>query len=107
MPNSTSGFARALAALTDAGVSYLVVGVGGINFYALHDAEGEIDLLLSISGSSFSDLAADATVFRVTNSEVRVGSLEKLLRAKEASGCPKDLEFLRAFAARADEDRGS
>jgi hypothetical protein len=35
---------------------------------------------------------------------VRVGALEKLLRSKELSGRPKDVEFLRMFAARmADE----
>ena len=169
MPRSTSGFARALAALTDAGVSYIVVGVGGINFYArtpaeafatldldalleprvanlqdalrvlsrlgyrfeaggepfldtedegilagvirnggtlsaLHEAEGEIDLLLSISGFAFADLAEDATPFRVAEAEVRVGSLEKLLRSKEASGRPKDLAFLKAFEARSYDE---
>lgn len=173
VPEPASGFARALAALTDAGVSYIVVGVGGINFYArtpaeafatldldalleprvenlrnalrvlthlgyrfeaarepfldtedaaalagvirnggmlraLHEAEGEIDLLLSISGFAFADLAEDATPFRVAEADVRVGSLVKLLRSKEASGRPKDLEFLRAFEARGrdEEDEG-
>jgi hypothetical protein len=32
-----------------------------------------------------------------------VGSLEKLLRSKQASGRPKDLAFLRAFEAAAPE----
>jgi hypothetical protein len=35
---------------------------------------------------------------------VRVGRLEKLLRSKERSGRPKDLEFLRAFEARAADE---
>jgi len=160
-----SGFARALAALTEAGVDYVVVGVGGINFYArtpaeayatldldallspsvenlrdalraldglgyrfeageepfididdevmlggvvrqgatlnaIHDSDGEIDLMLSIAGFAYSDLAADASTFRVAGTEVRVGRLEKLLAAKRASGRPKDLEFLRAFESR-------
>ena len=34
MSQSASGFARALAALREAGVEFVVVGVGGINFYA-------------------------------------------------------------------------
>ena len=164
-----AGFGQVLAALTDAGVSYIVVGVGGINFYArtpaeafatldldalleprvanlqdalrvlsrlgyrfeaggepfldtedegilagvirnggmlsaLHEAEGEIDLLLSISGFAFADLAEDATPFRVAEAEVRVGSLEKLLRSKEASGRPRDLAFLKAFEARSYDE---
>jgi hypothetical protein len=70
---------------------------------ALHEAEGEIDLLLSISGFEFSDLAEDAIRFRVAGAEVRVGSLEKLLRSKPTSGRPKDLAFLRAFEARGED----
>lgn len=165
MPNPASGFARALAALTDAGVDYVVVGVGGINFYArtpaeayatldldallaptvenlrealrvldtlgyrleaggepfldtddeamlggvvrqgatlnaIHDSDGEIDLMLSIAGFAYADLAGDASTFRVADADVRVGRLEKLLEAKRASGRPKDLEFLRAFESR-------
>lgn len=162
MTNPPSGSARALAALTQAGVDFVLVGVGGINFYArtpaeayatldldallapsaanlaaalralhalgyrfeaggepfldideesllaslvrrgatlnaLHDRDGQIDLMLSITGSSYSDLAGDAATFRIAESAVRVGRLEKLLAAKRASGRPKDLAFLRAF----------
>ena len=43
---------------------------------------------------------ADATTFQIRHVAVRVGSLEKLLRSKELSGRPKDVEFLRMFAAR-------
>lgn len=165
MANPASGFARALAAMTTAGVEYVVVGVGGINFYArtpaeayatldldtllaptvenlnealrvldelgyrfeaggepflditdramlegvvrqgatlnaIHDSEGEIDLMLSIAGFAYSDLAGDASTFRVADAQVRVGRLEKLLEAKRASGRPKDLAFLRAFESR-------
>ena len=169
MSRAASGFARALSALTEAGVAYVVVGVGGINFYArtpseafatldldallepsvenlrtalrvlselgyrfeaaaepfldladdgalgsvvrngatlsaLHEAEGQVDLMLSISGFSYAELTSDATQFRIAESAVRVGRLEKLLRAKQASGRPKDIEFLRAFEARAREN---
>ncbi len=45
-----SGFAAALAALTRAGVEFVVVGVGGINFYAREAAAAiatlDLDLLL-------------------------------------------------------------
>lgn len=34
MPAATSGFVRALSALAGAGVEFVLVGVGGINFYA-------------------------------------------------------------------------
>ena len=77
----------------------------GATLSARHEAEGQINLLLSISGFSFSQLAGDATVFRVAGVEVCVGGLEKLLRSKAASGRPKDLEFLRAFEARARDDQ--
>jgi len=164
-----SGFARALAALREAEIDFVVVGVGGINFYArtpgevfatvdldtllapatanlgaalrvlsergyhfefgdepfldqddevvlarviangacltaLHSEEGQIDLMTSIAGFRYADLASDATSFEVAGATVRVGRLEKLLRSKERSGRPKDREFLRAFAARASNE---
>jgi predicted nucleotidyltransferase len=163
-----SGFTRALTALREAGVDFVVVGVGGINFYArtpgevfatldldtllppvvenlstalrvlsglgysfeaggepfvdLEDGEilarvvangacltaiqpdeGQIDLMTSLAGFSYTELDSDATPFRVAGVEVRVGQLEKLLRSKERSGRAKDLEFLRSFEARAPE----
>jgi hypothetical protein len=60
--------------------------------------------MLSISGYSFADLAADAPTFLVGDARVRVGRLEKLLRSKELSDRPKDREFLRQFEGRAGED---
>ena len=164
-----SGFARALSALREAGIEFVVVGVGGINFYArtpgqvfatldldtllppvvenlsaalrvlarlgyafeagdepfvdledsevlarvvangacltaLHPDEGQIDLMTSLAGFSYEEMKSDAPLFRVAGIEVRVGQLEKLLRSKQRSGRPKDLEFLRVFEARASED---
>lgn len=169
MAEPASGFARALQALAEAGVAYLVVGVSGINFYArtpgdafatldldallapetgnlkralsvlsglgygfegggepfvdtdddptlarvvatgsslsaVHPESGQIDLMTSIAGFAWDDLARDAARFRVGDVEVRVGSLEKLLRSKAASGRPKDVAFLSAFEARRDEE---
>jgi predicted nucleotidyltransferase len=164
-----SGFARALAELAQAGVDFVLVGVGGINFYArtpaqsfatldldalvrpavenlelalsvlaelgyefeaggepfldhadplvlqrvvgngaslsaLHREVGQIDLLTSISGFDYPELSADASDFEVAGVEIRVGRLSKLLRSKEASGRPKDLEFLRVYRATLTEE---
>ncbi len=164
-----SGFLRGISALAQSGVEFVVVGVGGINFYVrdpshafstldldvllppdatnlqealrtlseqgfrfeaggepflerndttilgnvvraaatltARDAEGaQLDLMLSIRGFSFAELAADARTFSVGEVPVRVGLLEKLLRSKELSGRPKDREFLRQFEARMTPD---
>jgi hypothetical protein len=62
--------------------------------------------MLSGAGLCFDDLAQDAVGFRIADIEVRVGRLEKLLRAKERAGRPKDVEFLRMWAARLREEAG-
>ena len=158
-------FLEALAELVRAGVPFVVVGVGGINFYARdpadavvtedldlllardsgslrlalrvlgaigfafeaggdpfldvddetsleaavragtritarHEGGTTLDLMLSGAGLSWNEIAADAACFRIGDVEVRVGRLERLLRAKRMAGRPKDLEFLRMFAAR-------
>ena len=81
------------------------VVANGACLTAIHPDEGQIDLMTSVAGFTYAELDADATPFRVARVEVRVGRLEKLLRSKQRSARPKDLEFLRAFAARArDED---
>jgi len=169
-----SGFQRALSSLRKAGVELVVVGVGGINFYArtaaqafqtldldallppspenlgealrtlselgytfevggepfvdledrsvlgrvvangaclsaLHAEAGQIDLMTSIAGFSYGALSEDATTFSISGVPVRVGRLEKLLRAKQMSGRPKDLAFLRAFEAQSSggDDEGA
>ena len=58
--------------------------------------------MLSGIGLRWDELSADAVSFRVGDVEVRVGRLDQLLRAKQLAGRPKDLEFLRMFAARLD-----
>ena len=51
-----SGFARALAALSEAGIDFVIVGVGGINFYARTPAEAfstlDVDALLAPSADN-------------------------------------------------------
>ena len=54
--------------------------------------------MLTITGARYADLTADAVAFRLGDVTVRVGRLERLLRAK-------DREFLRAFRARLEKDR--
>lgn len=76
----------------------------GATLSARDASRAEIDLLLSISGFSYSELSEDAVAFQVAGAEVRVGTLEKLLRSKEASGRPKDRAFLRIFSARSSDD---
>jgi len=61
--------------------------------------------MLTITGARYADLTADAVAFRLGDVTVRVGRLERLLRAKEAAGRAKDREFLRAFRARLEKDR--
>ena len=169
MSPTASGFVRGVAALASAGVEFVLVGVGGINFYArdgahafatldldlllapepdnlrcaletlsaagfsfetggepfcdrndqtilerivalggcitaLHEDGAQLDLMLSVRGFSYSDLAVDARTFTVASSQVRVGRLEKLLRSKELSDRPRDREFLRHFESHAVED---
>lgn len=56
MSNGVSGFARALAALSESEVDFVIVGVGGINFYARTPAEAfstlDLDALLAPSASN-------------------------------------------------------
>ena len=112
----------ALAALSSAGFSFRAGGepfvdlddravlgnvlARGATITAEDDAGARIDLMLSGQGLRFDDLAADAVSFRLGEVEVRVGRLEKLLRAKELAGRPKDAEFLRLYAARLREQAG-
>jgi hypothetical protein len=73
---------------------------------ASRDPDVEIDLMLSGVGLAWDEVSADAVPFRIGDVEVRVGRLERLLESKRLAGRPKDVEFLRMFAARyADEDR--
>jgi hypothetical protein len=91
--------------VSDDAVLWRVLERGGT--ITAEDAAGaRLDLMLSARGLSFDDLLRDAAIFRVGDVEVRVGRLEKLLRAKELVGRPKDVEFLRLYAARLREQAG-
>ena len=170
MSTPPSGYLLGLSALVRSAVEFVIVGVGGINFYARdpaqafatldldllleplapnlsvalraladhgyrfeaggepfldlddagavgalvqrgasvaasHEEGGQLDLMLSMRGFAYADLAEDASRFRLGGIEVRVGRLEKLLRSKELSARPKDIEFLRRFVARAEDEQ--
>ncbi len=117
---SAANLARALRVLTQLGYAFEAGGEpfidlddeiilrrvieNGASISAIHPEDGEIDLLTSITAFDYASLSTDAAEFEVAGSSVQVGQLEKLLRSKEASGRPKDLEFIRAFRASRSEE---
>ena len=74
----------------------------GATIQARDETDARLDLMTSGLGLRYDDPAEDAVTFRIEDVE-RVGRLEKLLRAKELAGRPKDVEFLRLYAARLRE----
>lgn len=107
------GLARALSALSDEGVAFvdledeLILGritENGASVSAIHSEASELDLLTSIPGFDYARLSEDAATFEVSGARVRVSRLEELLKSKEVSGRPKDVEFLRAFQAQTGDD---
>ncbi|MBI4341332.1 MAG: hypothetical protein HY598_03525 [Candidatus Omnitrophica bacterium] len=62
-----------------------------------------VELLLEVSGYTFSELARDAKTFTVRGVPVKVGQLTKLLMSKKVAGRPKDRQFLRRYQALLDE----
>lgn len=65
------------------------------------------ELLLQISGYTFSELARDAATFTVRGVPVTVGRLTKLLRSKKLAGRSKDRQFLRRYQSLLEEGGGS
>lgn len=66
----------------------------GINIYGI-----TIELILAISGYTFSQMEFDASVFNVDNIPIKVGKLKKLLMSKKDAGREKDKLFLKRFEA--------
>ena len=58
-----------------------------------------VELLLAVSGYTFSEMAEDAVTITVRGVPVRVGTLRKLLRSKRLAGRLKDRQFLRRYAS--------
>jgi len=55
------------------------------------------ELILAISGYTFSQMQKDAIVFNVENIPIKVARLRKLLQSKKAAGREKDKLFLKRF----------
>jgi hypothetical protein len=71
----------------------------GMNFTFETDF-GDIDLLGELSGvGQFRDLARDAVELEIYGMQVRVASLDALIRSKRAAGRPKDLVALQELEA--------
>ena len=71
----------------------------GMNFTFQTDF-GDIDLLGELSGvGQFRDLDNDAVVLKLYGMQVRVASLDALIRSKRAAGRPKDLVALTELEA--------
>ena len=89
--------------------------IGGAQVDAVEDQGVEVDVqvervakaLHEGDGAAAGDagLHAEASA-DVAGSEVRVGRLAKLLRSKQLSGRPKDVAFLRSFAAEYEDESG-
>jgi len=63
----------------------------GMNF-TLQTDFGDIDLLGDLSGvGQFPELARDAVLLELFGMQIRVASLDVLIRSKRAAGRPKDL----------------
>ena len=120
LPPDADNLRRALRALSGRSFSFEAVGEpfldldhdetlanivrAGATVGARHENGALLDLMLSIRGFSYAELSADSREFSIGKANVRVGQLEKLLRSKELSGRPKDVEFLRIFEAQAEGD---
>ena len=66
----------------------------GLNF-TLTTTDGSLDILGDIvGGGRYEDLRAHSTVMRIFRRDVRVLNLDALIRAKRATGRPKDFEVL-------------
>lgn len=61
------------------------------------------DLILSVSGYTFAQMACDARIFNSVKIPIKVGQLRKLLRSKKAAGRKKDLLFLKRYKSILEE----
>lgn len=55
------------------------------------------ELILSVSGYTFSQMEKDATIFNVKTIPIKVAKLSKLLMSKKIAGREKDLLFLKRY----------
>lgn len=55
------------------------------------------ELILSVSGYTFSQMVMDATIFNVGNIPIKVAKLSKLLTSKKLAGRKKDKLFVKRY----------
>ena len=55
------------------------------------------ELILSVSGYTFGQMQADATIFNIKNVPIKVAKLNKLLMSKKIAGRKKDKLFLKRY----------
>lgn len=55
------------------------------------------ELLFSVPGFAFGQMAVDASIFKAGEVVIRVAKLNKLLASKEAADRPKDRLFLKRY----------
>ncbi len=58
-----------------------------------------VELLLQVSGYTFTDLARDAATFVMHGVPIKVGRLQKLLASKKLANRPKDRQFLTRYGS--------
>ena len=63
-----------------------------------------VELILRVSGYTFSELARDAATFTVRGVPVKVGRLTKLLQSKKLAGRSKDRQFLRRYQSLLEDE---
>ena len=63
-----------------------------------------VELLLGVSGYTFSDMVRNAAIFRVRGVPVKVARLTKLLRSKQVAGRAKDRQFLQRYQFLLEEE---
>jgi hypothetical protein len=107
-----------IRAFNRVGLRYVVIGMTVIN-YELRQLKTVIrerrtlvatstdglmvELLLAVSGYSFSEFAKDVVTVTVRGTPIRVGRLTTLLRSKQLASRPKDRQFLTRYRALLEE----
>jgi len=97
-----------IAAFNALGIRYVEIGAVAalMQMLSLTCRHGDFDLAFSPSGTDgYDDLVRSATAVVVGATEMRVASLDDVIRSKEAAGRPKDIAALPALDRRARDLR--
>ena len=63
-----------------------------------------VELLLAVSGFTFTEMAKDAKTVVVHGTPIRVGRLTHLLKSKQLANRPKDRDFLKRYRRLLEEE---